>query len=206
MEKINAVVFDFGGVLIDWSPWYLYQRVFSKKSEFEKFMVESRFHQWNERADCGENFADLFLEVAKYSPQWLSQVRMFPENFLETVGGAIDGTVQILNELKVANVPLYGLTNWSAETFPLAKAKYKFFSHFLNIVVSGEEKMIKPEQRFYQLALQRWKLNGGECLFIDDKLANIQAAEKVGMKAIHYQGPDPLRRDLQEYGFLAITK
>jgi 2-haloacid dehalogenase len=196
---INAVIFDFGGVVVDWDPWLLYQTVFKSREEFELFLRDSRFHEFLVRSDSGETFDCLVEEMKTYAPHCAQHADLYSKRFLESIVGLYRGTVELIESLKALQIPLYGLTNWSAETFPLARNKYSVFDHFDDIIVSGVEKLAKPDPRIYQLAVQRWNLSPARSLFIDDRVENVEAAQRSGINGIHFESPERLRAELERY-------
>lgn len=196
---MKAVVFDFGGVLLDWNPRYLFKNILQDDLLVEQFLTESRFSHWNELADAGVPFSELEKHVQREAPQWIGVWKEFRPRFLETLSGAILDNVKLLEELSLQGVPLYGLTNWSNETFPLAVKKYSFFGCFKDIIVSGKEKLIKPDPRIFALMLNRFQLQPDECFFVDDNAKNIQAATSLGIYSHHFVTPGPLRRDVETW-------
>lgn len=198
----KAIVFDFGGVLIDWNPRYLYRRVFDgDEARVEHFLTEICTHDWNVAQDAGRTWAEAIDErVAKF-PEHADAIRAYRARWIETLGAPIDGSVAILEELRAAGHPLYGLTNWSHETFPLARARHAFFDAFAGIVVSGAERLIKPDPRLFRVLMDRYEIEPGST-FIDDNSANVAAAVQLGLHGIHFQSPPQLRAALVELGWL----
>ncbi len=193
---MKAVVFDFGGVLLDWNPRYLFKKILRDDLQVEQFLVETRFSHWNELADSGVPFSELEKHVAKEAPQWVSVWKEFRPRFLETLSGPILDNVKLLEELSQGGVPVYGLTNWSMETFPLAFKEYSFFSCFLDIIVSGKEKLIKPDLKIFTLMLNRFQIQPAECFFVDDNENNILSARSLGIYSHHFVSPGALRSDI----------
>ena len=202
---MNTVIFDFGGVLVDWDPWALYKKVFENKGEFEKFLGDSRFYEWIERSDHGVRFDDIFEQINASAPHCVEHARIFQSRFMETIVGFQSGTVRVVEDLKNLQVPLYGLTNWSAETFPPARDSHNVFTHFEDIIVSGVEKIAKPDPKIFELAVSRWNLSPQQTVFIDDRTENVEAARRIGMTGIVYQNSHDLRRELENY-FPALKK
>jgi 2-haloacid dehalogenase len=202
MNKYKNVIFDLGGVLINWDPRYLYKDVFNDDTKMEHFLTHICNSEWNERFDLGYPMATAVKELCAKHPEHSQFIKLYGERWQETLGDPIHGTVAILRELKIKQINVYALTNWSDETFPYAKQKYSFLNEFLDIVVSGEEKMIKPDQKIYELLLKRNNLNAHESVFVDDRLVNIQGAENLGIKGIHFSAPEKLRTELKELGFV----
>ena len=182
--EIKNIIFDFGGVLIDWNPKYLYQSVFQDAKQMNFFLDNICTPEWNIKQDAGRSFIEATQELVNEYPQYEKEIKMFYSNWSEMIGGDIKDNVCLLKDLK-NKYRLFGLTNWSAESFPIVFNKYPFFEEFEGIVVSGTEKMIKPDARIYKLLLSRYGLIANESLFIDDNQENIHAADKLGFKTIH---------------------
>lgn len=202
---MRAVIFDFGGVLVDWDAWPLYRTVFKTRREFEVFLVESQLFECIDRSDRGESFEDLLREMQTYAPHCVEQARLLRTRFMETIVGIQEGTAELVSELKILRVPLYGLTNWSAETFPSTRSSHSVFDRFDDIIVSGVERLVKPDPRIFELAILRWNLSPAETVFIDDRAENVEAARKLGMRGIQYENSDKLRTELEVY-FPALRK
>jgi 2-haloacid dehalogenase len=203
MTRRSVAIFDFGGVLIDWNPRHLYRKLFDgDEAAMEHFLATVCTSEWNLQQDAGRSFAEANAVLARQHPDKLPLIEAWGTRFDEMMRGAIDGTVEIVAELHRRDVPLYGLTNWSAETFPIGRHRFEFFSWFRGIVVSGEEKLIKPDPRIFELLLQRYELDPGHAVFIDDNAKNSAAASALGIHGIHFTDPPTLRRDLVEMGML----
>jgi 2-haloacid dehalogenase len=207
MGKIMALVFDFGGVLMDWSPHYLYQQFFDADPvKVDRFLKEIGFAEWNQQFDQGFPFSEGINQLIKRFPVYRELIQAYDERWEETLAGPIQPTVDILRQLKAradqAEFSLYGLTNWSAEKFAAIRQQYEFFNWFQTIVVSGEEKLIKPDPRIYRALLQKSGRLAAECLFVDDSAANIAAAQSLGFDTIHFQSPKQLRMELSQRGLL----
>lgn len=199
MSKIKNIIFDLGGVLVDWNPEYVYLEVFKgDRKKMKWFFDEVCTFDWNENQDAGYPLAQATEDRIKLFPQYEEWIRVFYGRWEEMLGGPIEGTVKLLKAL-VAN-PDYrvlALTNWSAETFPVALKKFEFLHWFEGIVVSGTEKTRKPFADIYQITLDRYALNASDSLFIDDNLRNIEAAQALGIQTIHFKNPDQLQEALQ---------
>jgi 2-haloacid dehalogenase len=194
---LSAVIFDLGGVLIDWDPRYLYRRLFNgDEAAMEHFLANVCTADWNRRQDAGRPFAEAEAEAAARHPDKLELIQAWVRNFNEMIPRAIDGTVAILDELRQRQVRLYALTNWSAETFAPQPARFEFLAWFDGIVVSGREKLIKPDPRIFRLLLDRYAIAPARAVFIDDVPANAAAAAALGIHGIHFTRPDDLRREL----------
>lgn len=198
MSTIKNVVFDLGGVLIDWNPRYLYRKIFSNEKEMEHFLTQVCSNEWNVTQDGGRTLAEGTKILCDKFPEKSHLIKLFYDRWHEMIGGEISESVAILNRLKQNQINLYALTNWSHETFPYARNKFKFLDNFIDIVVSGEEKIIKPDERIYLILLNRNNLNPLESAYIDDNLTNVEAARKVGMYGIHFISPAQLESELNQ--------
>ena len=197
---IDAVIFDLGGVLIDWNPRHLYRRLFADEAEMERFLAEVCTPAWNLEQDRGRPWAVAIAELAARHPDKAELIAAYRGRWPEMLNGAIAGTVALLERLHDAGVPLYALTNWSAETFPYAERLFPFLDLFRGIVVSGRIGMVKPEPTIYRHALARFGLHPKRTLFIDDAPHNVEGARAVGLNAIRFEGAEALARDLARYG------
>lgn len=199
----RIVVFDIGGVLLNWNPRHLYRKLFpGDEAAMEDFLTNVCTVEWNERQDAGRTFAEAHAELIPKHPDKTHLIEAFGKRFDEMIDGPIEGTVDILAELKRSGVPRYALTNWSAETFPPAQARYDFLSWFDGIVVSGEEGVIKPDARIFRILLERFRIVPGEAVFVDDNPANAAAAQALGIHGIHFRSPELLRFELETLGIL----
>tara|TARA_B110000858_G_scaffold7427_1_gene8011 strand:- start:567 stop:1190 length:624 start_codon:yes stop_codon:yes gene_type:complete len=199
--NIKNVIFDLGGVLIDWNPDKVYKDVFNNDSEkMIHFYTKICTQDWNENQDAGYPMAKATEERVELFPEYEREIRMFYGRWDDMLGDQIQGTVDILKELSDdPNYKVVALTNWSHETFPKAIAKFSFLQWFEGILVSGEEKTRKPFPEIYELTLSKFNLKAGESLFIDDNLRNIEAARKFGIHSIHFQSPEQLNKELGAY-------
>jgi 2-haloacid dehalogenase len=197
-SKIKAVVFDFGGVLLRWDPRNLYSRFFPEEPQaMEDFLAEIGFMEWNAQQDKGRPFAEAVASLSKQFPHHAHLINAYKENWKESITGIIDGTVELLRMLKETGISLYGLSNWSAETFAMARHEFEFFNLFDEIVLSGEVKLIKPEPEIFELFLQKIGKPADQCLFIDDSEANIITARKLGFDTVHFISPEHLKNELR---------
>jgi len=201
LKVIRNIVFDFGGVLVDWSPEYLFKDVFKDKSELDHFLATICTPDWNERQDAGRSLSEAIRTLQERHPKYRNEIRLYYDEWTTMIGGPIEQNVALLKPLK-ANYRLFGLTNWSAETFPIAYDLYPFFGEFEGIVISGEEKLAKPDERIYQRLLERYDLAAAECLFIDDNARNIQAASILGFNTLHLNDDSCLEEELIQLGCL----
>ncbi len=195
--EIKNIIFDFGGVLIDWNPRYLYRNVFHDEIEMEFFLNKICSPEWNLKQDAGRSFMEATKELAKKFPQYENEIINYYTNWTKMIGGAIEKNVALIENLK-EKYRLFGLTNWSAETFSKVKNQYPFFKEFEGIVVSGAEKIVKPDSRIYKLLLTRYGLIANESLFIDDNQENIKAAIKLGFNTIHLEENVNLKNEFQK--------
>ena len=194
----KAIVFDFGGVLIDWDPRRLYRKYFDgDHAAMEDFLEEIGFTEWNLEQDKGRPFDVAVAELSKQFPHHERLIKAYDDQWDESILGPIQPTVDLLYKLKESGRPLYGLSNWSEEKFQLTRPNYAFFDCFDEIVVSGEVKLLKPDPRIYEVFLERINRSADECVFIDDSAANIAAADELGFKAIHFESTEHLERDLR---------
>jgi 2-haloacid dehalogenase len=200
---IQAILFDFGNVLLEWNPRYVYRRYFPGDEEaMENFFHEVNFMDWNALQDKGRSFTEGVADLSKQFPHYADLIQAYHDHWKDSIGDPLEGTVEILKRLKKAGYPLYGLSNWSAETFPYARQKFYFFNLFDDIIISGEVLSIKPEPQFFEIALRRIGRPASECLFIDDSLANIEQARRMGFAAIHFLSAGQLEKDMQRLGIL----
>lgn len=202
-SKIQVIIFDFGNVLLEWNPRYVYQRFFPNDPEgMERFLQEVNFMEWNLLQDKGRPFVEGVASLSQEFPQYSHLIQAYHDYWVESLGESIDGTIEIMKELKQAGYPLYGLSNWSAETFPYARQKHNFFDLLDDMVISGEVGHVKPHPEIFQILLDRIGRPAEECLFIDDAWANIEQAQKLGFATVHFQSPEHLRSALHELGIL----
>ena len=201
MSAISTVIFDLGGVLIDWNPRYVYRTIFDSEEKIDWFFETICTSDWNEMQDEGRSLQEATEELVKQHPGYEQEIRAFYGRWEEMLGGPIAETVEVFRQLKASGkYKLYALTNWSAETFPVALQRYDFLGWFDGIVMSGEERCRKPYPKFYQLLLDRYDVKPQEAVFIDDNLRNVKAAEEIGIKTIHFQSGVMLREQLKELG------
>lgn len=199
---INTIIFDLGAVLIDWNPHYLYSKIL-KEDEMLHFLETVCTPAWNEEQDGGRSLAEATELLVGQFPEHESTIRAFYDRWPEMLGGEISGTVELLTQLKASGkYRLYALTNWSAETFPVAQERFEFLSWFDGIVVSGVERDRKPFPSFYQTLLTRYDVRPDEALFIDDNRRNILAAEQLGIHGIHFISPEQLKERLTDLSII----
>jgi 2-haloacid dehalogenase len=200
-----AIVFDFGGVLLDWDPRYLYRKLFPDDEQgMERFLNEVGFYEWNHQQDAGRSFSEAVADLCKKHPGYCDLIRAYDTRWEESISGPIQPNVELLQRLKLAGYPLYGLSNWSVEKFNLARYKYEFLDWFEDILISGEVKINKPDPRIFDMFLQRIGRAAPECLFIDDSADNVATAQNLGFLVIHYRSPGQLTDHLHTMG-ISIT-
>ncbi len=197
MEK--TVIFDLGGVLIDWNPRYLYRKLLDSEQDVEDFLTNICTHDWNEQQDAGRSFADGIALLSEQHPEKRALISAYFERWTEMLGGALEETVEVLAELKKREVPLFALTNFSAETFPHARERFEFLQWFDGILVSGEEGLKKPDHRIFRLLADRYDLALESAAFIDDTPKNVKAAQDLGLHGIHFTTAHNLKRDLNSF-------
>lgn len=199
-DSINTIIFDLGGVLIDWNPRYLYRKIFKTEEEVSWFLQHVCTSEWNDQQDAGRSFEEATRELIRKHPEFKEPIAAWYARWQETIAGPIDGTVEILKNIKASEkFRLYALTNWSAETFPWALENFHFLHWFEGIVVSGIEKCKKPAPEFFQILFDRHQVRPGESLFIDDNLHNIEGAKALGLNTIAFETPEQLHRDLKQW-------
>jgi len=202
----TTLVFDLGGVLIDWDPRKAYRQLGGTEAEIEHFLEHVATSEWNHQFDAGRPFSDgiaerkaLFPEHAEWLDAWWSK---WPDMLI----GSKPSTVDVLSECRQLEVPLYALTNWSAETFPIARERFDFLGWFDGIVVSGEVELAKPDPAIYRRLTADFGIDPAEAVFIDDVPANVDAARLLGFHGIHFTRPTALRDELVDLGVLASSR
>lgn len=201
--NINTFIFDLGNVLIDWNPDYVFDPMFQDKERKKYFFQNICTMEWNEMQDEGRSIKEATEELCARHPEWKEYIEAYYGRWIEMLGGAIHQTVDIFRQLKEKEkYRFYALTNWSAELFPHALERYEFLHWFDGRVVSGEEKMRKPNPEFYNVLLNRFSVRPDEALFIDDNLRNVKAAEELGISSIHFRSPQQLREELKSLALL----
>jgi 2-haloacid dehalogenase len=199
---LTTVVFDLGGVLIDWDPRHLYRRLIEDDDEINAFLAEVGFSAWNASLDAGRSWPEAVEDLASRFPHRRALIEAFHERWPETLGEAIAGTVDILEELRDAGVRVVALSNWSADTFPVAFERYAFLRWFEGVVLSGEVGVGKPDPRMFEALMARHDVVPAEAVFIDDSAANVAAAARLGFHAIAFTSPDDVRVELVARGLL----
>jgi 2-haloacid dehalogenase len=200
----SVAIFDLGGVLLEWNPRYLYRKLFSgDEAAMEDFLANVCTTEWNERQDAGRTFAEATRALMPRHADKLPLIEAWCKRFGEMIPGAIDGTVEVLATLKENGTPVYGISNWSAETFPPQRDRFPFLSWFDDLVISGEVGVIKPDPRIFEILLERNAVAPESAVFIDDVARNAEAATRLGIHGIHFRSPGQLRRELAAVGLLA---
>ncbi|MEJ2412037.1 MAG: HAD family phosphatase [Anaerolineales bacterium] len=200
MEK--TIVFDLGGVLLDWNPRYLYRQLFPDHEELDYFLEEICSPAWNAQMDASKPFQEAIDELIPQYPAYSEQIQAYFSRWKEMMGGAFPEVVDILRELKSQGWPLAALSNWSTETFPSVKDDYEFLEWFDPLILSGELGVAKPDPAIYHHLLQELQVKPQNCLFIDDSWENIREAEGQGFDTIHFKTPALLREELMVRGIL----
>jgi 2-haloacid dehalogenase len=186
-KTVQAIVFDIGGVLIDWNPYYLYRKLLGDDRQAVGYFLKAvDFSGWNKEQDRGRSFAEGNAELIARFPEYRELILAYDQRYLESIGGAIEPVVEILHTLKDLGYPLYGLSNWPAEKFALVRPAYPFFNWFDGLIISGEVGLIKPDKDIFHLLLERVGRQAGECVFIDDHEPNITTARELGFQTIHF--------------------
>jgi len=201
-ETPSLVIFDLGGVLIDWDPRYLFRTLLRDRDEVEAFLEEISFAAWNAELDAGAPFGAAVDRLAARHPDRAALIRAFRDRWPETVGGEVPGTVEVLRELRAAGIRLFALSNWSAETFPAVLERFEFLRWFEGIVISGQVGAIKPAIRPYIYLLERHGIQPSAAVFIDDAPENVAAASRLGLLGIRFGDAASLRSSLVELGLL----
>jgi 2-haloacid dehalogenase len=197
-QVIDTIIFDLGGVLIDWNPRHLYRKILKSEEEITWFLENICTSEWNDAQDAGRSFEDATLELIAKHPEWETPIRAWYERWQETISGPLHETVEILREIKESKkYRLLALTNWSAETFPWALGNFEFLHWFEGIVVSGVEKTRKPFPEFYKILFDRYQVIPSRSLFIDDNIKNVEGSRIVGLPVIHFKSAQELRTELK---------
>ncbi|MBC3438212.1 HAD family phosphatase [Pseudomonas sp. BW16M2] len=202
---IRAVVFDFGGVLFDWSPHHLYRKLIADDTQRQWFLDNICTQVWNTEQDAGRTLAEATRMLVALHPEHEVLIQAYYSRWHEMLRGTLDDGLELLTELHASEMPLFGLTNWSAETFPYALRRYSFLKCFRDIVVSGEVKQIKPDAAIYHTSVGRIRshlsdIREHELVFIDDVAGNVDAATALGWQGIHHVSVENTRKQLRKLG------
>ncbi len=199
---IDTFVFDLGNVLINWDPRHLYRKLFASDVEMERFLAEVCNHEWNIQMDAGRPFADGTAELVERHPHQADLIRADRDRWPEMLGGPIPGSVNLLSRIRAGGGRLFALTNWSNETFPIARDRYDFLGWFSHIAVSGELGLVKPDPAIFRHLIGTCAVAPARTLFIDDSLVNIRGAACLGFATHHFSEPNLLEAHLQDWGLL----
>lgn len=201
VTRYEGIIFDLGGVVIDWNPRHLYRRVFSgDENKIDWFLSVICPMEWNEKQDAGRKLQDGIAERVSLFPEWSEEIHAYYEQWIEMIGGAVPGTGVLLGELAAAGVRLFALSNWSTETFPLVADRFDELRLFERIFLSGDLRVAKPDARCYLAALKEIDVPPERLVFVDDNPRNVLAAESVGLQGIVFRSADTLRQDLKRPG------
>jgi len=204
MTAYDGVIFDLGGVVIDWNPMHLYRKLFAgDEAKAADFLARICPPAWNEKQDAGRDLEAAAAERIAIYPEWEPEIRAFYGRWSEMIGGLVPGTAEVMRELKAAGLRLFALSNWNSITFARVRRRFAELDLFEHIVLSGDHGCIKPDARLYRIALERYGLPPGRLLFIDDNPVNIAAGEALGIGGLLFAGADKLRDDLCQRGLLA---
>ncbi|MFC3713260.1 HAD family hydrolase [Sphingoaurantiacus capsulatus] len=198
----TSIVFDVGGVLYDWHPRYLYEKLIDDPARLEDFLSRVVTHEWHFQHDEGRPVAETSAELIARFPEHRELIEAYNPRWLETIPGPIPGMIDLVDEIAAAGIPLYAITNFSHEFWPRFIATAPVFRHFREIVVSGDERMVKPDPRIFALAKARFGVSDGEALFIDDRADNVAASEAAGFVGHVFDGASNLRARLRELRLL----
>ncbi len=201
MYEINTIIFDLGGVLVDWNPRYMYRKVFGKEDEMEAFLSEICTPEWNAEQDAGRTFGEATDLLVKQYPDYEAEIKMYFDRWPEMFDGVFEGSVSILEQLiNDDQYKVYALTNWSAETWPIALDLFPFFKWFDGVLVSGMEKMKKPDPKIYEMILERFHIDRTKAVFFDDSPKNVIGAQKIGLHAFQFLNSEQLMVELNKFG------
>jgi HAD superfamily hydrolase (TIGR01509 family) len=200
--KTTTVVFDIGNVLIEWDPRHLYRRIFDTPEEIERFLSTICTSAWNLEFDRGKSFSAGIAELVVKHPEYEAAIRAFDERWDEMVPGLVPGTLALMERLEKRAVPLYAITNFSAEKYAAACVRFPFFDRFRGVIVSGRERLLKPDRVIFDLLVNRYNLRAADCLFIDDSMANVMGAKSAGMAAHHFRDAEGLETELAARGLV----
>lgn len=204
--SVRAFVFDLGGVLIDWDPRYLYRKLFADEEEMDAFLSTVATPEWHAEQDRGRTTEEATALLLERHPHYRAEIEAFYGRWDEMFGEPMEESVRVLRDLRDGGSPLYALTNWPAETFPRAHERWDFLAWFDDIVVSGVEKLAKPDREIYDVLVGRTGLDPETTVFVDDRAANVRAAENLGFVALEFRDAAGLREDLELLGALPETR
>lgn len=202
-QVVKAVLFDIGNVIVDWNPRYLYEQLIDDADRLDWFLRDVVNLAWHTHHDKGKPFAEGVADLSAQYPEEADLIALYDTRWDDTIKGTIDGTVTLIERLAASDVPLYGLTNFSAEKYPDFHEQYKVMHNFKGVMVSGEVGLVKPDPAIFNLTLERYGLKAEETLFIDDRMDNIIAAEKLGFKGHQFKSPEGLEACLKELALIS---
>ena len=195
---IKNILFDFGGVLLDWNPHYLYDAYFGDVDKAEWFLTNICTYEWNAQHDNGRPVAEGTAELIARYPEWGKEIRMYYDEFMKMMGGQIPGMEDLVKDVKAQGYRVFGLSNWSVETFALVRPVYPVLDLMEDMVISGKVRVMKPDHRIFELALDRFGIKASESVFIDDNPNNVRAASEVGIRGILFQSREQLVKELYQ--------
>jgi len=202
-NKKTTIIFDIGGVLVDWNPRHLYRKMFDgEEAKVDRFLSTVCTFDWNEKMDAGYPFAKAIEERAAAFPEYEAEIRAYQERWEEMIGGDFPGTVEIVAALREQGYPLFLLSNWFVETYPLIYNQFEVLHWFEDVILSGAVKVAKPDPAIYHATLNRVQREAEDCLFIDDSEKNIRAASELGFQTILFTSPEQLRKELSNKGLI----
>ncbi|PHR21698.1 MAG: hydrolase [Sphingopyxis sp.] len=202
MSEIDTVIFDIGNVLYRWDLRCLFEKLIDDPEELDWFLAHVVTPEWHFQHDAGRPFADMVAERSREFPQYADHILAYSKRFPETIPGPVEGSLEIVRALAERDIPLFAISNFGAESWAQFRPSAPIFELFSDIVISGQEKLIKPDRKIFELALQRFARSPEQCLFIDDRLDNIETAEALGLTGHHFNGSPALERQLTALGFL----
>lgn len=202
ISKIDTVIFDVGNVLYRWDLRCLFEKIIDDAAELDWFLLNVVTPEWHFQHDAGRPLADMLPERIAQFPQYKSHINAYAERFNETIPGPVAGSLALVQQLADNSVPLFGITNFGSEFWQSFRPTAAIFDFFTDIIVSGDEKLVKPDAAIYNLALERFGTSAEQCLFIDDRLDNIEAGEARGIKGHHFQDAATLERELKALALL----
>lgn len=193
---IKNIIFDYGGVLLDWNPHYLYDPYFGDKDKAEWFLTNICTYEWNAQHDGGRLVAEGTAELVAEHPEWKKEIEMYYSGFMQMMGGQIEGMEGYVKSLKDRGFRIFGLSNWSRETFAMVRPVYPILNLMDDMVISGIEKVMKPNHRIFEIALERFGIKAEETVFVDDNPNNVKAACEVGIRGMLFQSKEQIEEEL----------
>ena len=192
-------LFDLGGVFFDWDPKFFFTKIISDKEEMDFFLTKVCNDEWNLAQDSGRSIEDGEKDIIRKFPQYENLIKLYYPNHRKMIKGTFQSSIDILIKLKQDNYECFVLSNWSSETFIDIPKEFKFMENFDGLLISGEDKLVKPDPKIYLLAIDRFNLDPQNTVFIDDKLVNIEAAKKLGFKTIHLTNPNTIEVEINKF-------